>query len=74
MQWRDGCWSELGEMVQPVGSDPRNSAVTANAGPKMQHDGVEYDYVFSIDIRDDAAPLPLPYNVDGMIRSPWVCT
>ncbi|GAA5860612.1 hypothetical protein JCM3774_006226 [Rhodotorula dairenensis] len=64
-QWRDGRWSELGEMVRPVGSDPRTGGPEATgASAKMQYEGVDYDYVFSIDVRDDAPPLPLPYN-DG---------
>ncbi|BGP54048.1 hypothetical protein JCM8202_003047 [Rhodotorula sphaerocarpa] len=56
-QWSEGQWRELGEMVggveKPAPPDPPS---------KMQHDGVDYDFVFSIDVKDDEPPLPLPYN------------
>lgn len=29
---------------------------------KMQHDGQEYDFVFSIDVKDDEPALKLPFN------------
>lgn len=38
----------------------------------MLHDGVEYEYVFQIDVKDDEPPLPLPFNLEGAsrLRSP----
>ncbi|XP_014216558.1 phospholipase A-2-activating protein [Copidosoma floridanum] len=35
---------------------------------RQMHNGVEYDYVFSIDISDGVPPLKLPYNQD---QDPW---
>lgn len=31
---------------------------------KMEYEGEEYDYVFSIDVKDDSPALRLPYNLD----------
>jgi phospholipase A-2-activating protein len=35
-------------------------------GRRQVYNGVEYDYVFDVDIRDGAPPLKLPYNASGM--------
>ncbi|PWN43180.1 PFU-domain-containing protein [Ceraceosorus guamensis] len=51
-QWTQGQWVKIGEVVGGVGS-----------GTKKLHEGKEYDYVFDVDIADDAPPLKLPYNL-----------
>lgn len=34
----------------------------------MEHEGEQYDYVFSVDVKDDAPPLKLPFNLgDGEV-------
>lgn len=45
-------WNKVGEVVGGVGS-----------GQKKLFEGKEYDYVFDVDIADDAPPLKLPYNL-----------
>lgn len=35
----------------------------------MLHEGVEYDYVFHIDVKDDEPPIPLPFNLEGALES-----
>jgi phospholipase A-2-activating protein len=47
-------WVNVGEVVGGVGS-----------GQKKLHDGIEYDYIFDVDIAEGAPPLKLPYNVSG---------
>ncbi|PKI85295.1 hypothetical protein MVES_000902 [Malassezia vespertilionis] len=37
---------------------------TAGAAQKKVLDGKEYDYVFDVDVADDAPPLKLPYNAN----------
>ncbi|GAA6026839.1 hypothetical protein JCM8097_005899 [Rhodosporidiobolus ruineniae] len=59
-RWEDSTWVELGEVVDS--SAP--AASTPAPPPRMEHDGQTYDYVFSIDVKDDEPPLPLPYNLD----------
>ncbi|CAO1638039.1 unnamed protein product [Parajaminaea phylloscopi] len=53
-QWSmaSGQWEKVGEVVGGVGS-----------GQKKLFEGKEYDYVFDVDIADDAPPLKLPYNL-----------
>lgn len=51
-QWSAGKWIKIGEVVGSAGS-------TA----KKLYNGVEYDYVFDVDIEEGAPPLKLPYNV-----------
>ncbi|WFD30442.1 hypothetical protein MSPP1_001461 [Malassezia sp. CBS 17886] len=52
-QWRsaDRTWRQTGVVVE--GGAPSQ---------KKTHDGKEYDYVFDVDVKDDAPPLKLPYN------------
>lgn len=45
-------WTKIGTVVDAVGSSR-----------KQIYDGVEYDYVFDVDIQEGAPPLKLPYNV-----------
>ncbi|KAL7748722.1 WD repeat protein Lub1 [Sorochytrium milnesiophthora] len=53
-QWSAGDrqWIKVGEVVDAVGS-----------GRKQVYEGVEYDYVFDIDVGDDLPHLKLPFNV-----------
>lgn len=37
-------------------------------GGKIMFEGKEYDYVFNVDIDDNAKPLKLPYNIN---QDPW---
>ncbi len=55
-------WIDLGEVVDP----PPPLTVEAKIGregKKMMWEGNEYDYVFSIDVKDDSDALKLPYNL-----------
>lgn len=54
-QWNSSAhkWDKVGEVVGGVGS-----------GTKKLFEGKEYDYVFDVDIADDAPPLKLPYNLN----------
>lgn len=47
-------WQKIGEVVDAVGSSR-----------KQLFQGKEYDYVFDVDIHDNAPPLKLPYNASG---------
>lgn len=40
----------------------------SSAAGKTEHEGQEYDFVFSIDVKDDEPPLKLPYNLSGTFR------
>ena len=46
-------WMSVGTVVDEVGS----------SGRKTHHQGLDYDYVFDVDIEDGKPPLKLPYNV-----------
>lgn len=61
-QWSDGKWNELGDVVGAAGGTQESSG-------KTLYEGKEYDYVFSVDISDTAAPIKLPYNRD---EDPWM--
>ncbi|GBP48926.1 Phospholipase A-2-activating protein [Eumeta japonica] len=52
-------WNEIGDVM---GSNP----VTEG---KTMYQGQEYDFVFSVDIKDGAPPLKLPFNKN---EDPWV--
>ncbi|XP_031830559.2 phospholipase A2 activator protein [Nomia melanderi] len=54
-------WIRIGDVMGATGGS------TATSG-KQLHNGVEYDYVFSVDIQDGLPPLKLPYN-NG--QDPW---
>ena len=45
-------WTKVGDVVSAV-----------SQSQKQILDGVEYDYVFDVDIQEGAPPLKLPYNV-----------
>ncbi|ANB15806.1 Doa1p [Sugiyamaella lignohabitans] len=51
-QWSTGMWVKIGEVVD-----------SATSGKKTLYEGVEYDYVFDVDIREGVPPLKLPYNL-----------
>ena len=55
---KDLKWNLIGDVV---GSNPTHSG-------KQLYNGIEYDYVFSVDIQDGVPPLKLPYN-NG--QDPW---
>ncbi|SCV69115.1 BQ2448_2135 [Microbotryum intermedium] len=57
--WDGAKWEDVGQVV----SASRSTAPSSKPTEKMEHEGVEYDYVFSIDVKDDEPPLKLPYNV-----------
>lgn len=45
-------WTKIGDVVNAVSQSQRQT-----------YDGIEYDYVFDVDIQEGAPPLKLPYNV-----------
>jgi phospholipase A-2-activating protein len=45
-------WSKIGDVVNAV-----------SQSQKQTFEGIEYDYVFDVDIEEGAPPLKLPYNV-----------
>ena len=45
-------WTKIGDVVNAV-----------SQSQKQTFDGIEYDYVFDVDIQEGAPPLKLPYNV-----------
>lgn len=51
-QWTSNKWNKVGEVVGSAGSDKKKS-----------FNGKEWDYVFDVDVSDNAPPLKLPYNV-----------
>lgn len=55
-QWASASttWQQIGEVTDAVGS-----------GRKQIYQGVEYDYVFDVDIAENMPPLKLPYNATG---------
>ena len=55
-------WIDLGEVVDsPPPLDAK--AESGREEGKMAWEGNEYDYVFSIDVKDDSDALKLPYNL-----------
>ncbi|KZC09181.1 Phospholipase A-2-activating protein [Dufourea novaeangliae] len=54
-------WIRIGDVMGATGG----SAATSG---KQLYNGIEYDYVFSVDIQDGVPPLKLPYN-NG--QDPW---
>lgn len=53
-QWSSATqsWTKIGDVVNAV-----------SQSQKQTLDGIEYDYVFDVDIQEGAPPLKLPYNV-----------
>jgi len=58
VQWdsQNHKWQKIGEVVDAVGSSR-----------KQLYQGKEYDYVFDVDIQDNAPALKLPYNASGEV-------
>lgn len=54
-QWTGGKWEQIGDVVGASGG-------SQNTSGKKLHNGKEYDYVFDVNISDDAPTLKLPYN------------
>ncbi|XP_014481600.1 PREDICTED: phospholipase A-2-activating protein [Dinoponera quadriceps] len=54
-------WIRIGDVMGASGS-------TAATSGKQLYNGIEYDYVFSVDIQDGVPPLKLPYNKG---QDPW---
>ena len=54
-QWSQGSqqWLNVGTVVDAVGS----------SGKKQHYQGLDYDYVFDVDIEDGKPPLKFPYNL-----------
>ncbi|KAI9657326.1 MAG: hypothetical protein M1821_003006 [Bathelium mastoideum] len=54
-QWSetDRQWVKVGTVVDSAGS----------SGRKKEFNGLDYDYVFSVDVKEGAAPMALPYNL-----------
>ncbi|KAI5644066.1 PUL domain-containing protein [Phthorimaea operculella] len=55
----ENTWNEIGDVM---GANPPSEG-------KTMHQGKEYDFVFSVDIKDGAPPIKLPYNKN---EDPWV--
>ena len=53
-QWSSATesWTKIGDVVNAV-----------SQSQKQSHEGIEYDYVFDVDIQEGSPPLKLPYNV-----------
>ncbi|KAL0132928.1 hypothetical protein PUN28_000573 [Cardiocondyla obscurior] len=54
-------WIKIGDVMGSSGGTPATSG-------KQLFNGIEYDYVFSVDIQDGVPPLKLPYNKG---QDPW---
>ncbi|XP_011640345.1 phospholipase A-2-activating protein [Pogonomyrmex barbatus] len=61
-------WSQNEHRWIKVGDVMGASGGTAATSGKQLYNGIEYDYVFSVDIQDGVPPLKLPYNKD---QDPW---
>lgn len=54
----ENTWNEIGDVM---GANPASEG-------KTMYQGKEYDFVFSVDIKDGAPPIKLPYN---KTEDPW---
>ncbi|XP_071580693.1 phospholipase A-2-activating protein [Temnothorax nylanderi] len=61
-------WSQSEQRWIKIGDVMGASGGTAATSGKQLHNGIEYDYVFSVDIQDGVPPLKLPYNKG---QDPW---
>ncbi len=52
-QWTLGAWQKIGDVLGGVAQ-----------GQKQLYQGKEYDFVFDVDVAENAPPLKLPYNRD----------
>lgn len=55
----ENTWNEIGDVM---GANPPSEG-------KTMHQGKEYDFVFSVDIKDGEPPIKLPFN---KTEDPWV--
>lgn len=60
-QYMKGKWNLVGDVLGASGGTQKTSG-------KKLHEGKEYDYVFDVDISDNAPPIKLPYN---RTEDPW---
>ncbi|CAK9827068.1 Phospholipase A-2-activating protein [Anthophora retusa] len=61
-------WSQNEQRWIKIGNVMGASGGSAATSGKQLYNGIEYDYVFSVDIQDGVPPLKLPYNND---QDPW---
>lgn len=61
-QWTSGKWECVGDVMGAAGGTQQTSG-------KKLYAGLEYDYVFDVDIEDGKPPIKLPYNRDD---DPWL--
>lgn len=61
-QWGNNQWNCLGDVLGAAGGTQQTSG-------KKLHEGVEYDFVFDVDISDTEPPIKLPYNRG---EDPWM--
>ncbi|XP_011697767.1 PREDICTED: phospholipase A-2-activating protein [Wasmannia auropunctata] len=61
-------WSQSEQRWIKIGDVMGASGGTAATSGKQLYNGIEYDYVFSVDIQDGVPPLKLPYNKN---QDPW---
>jgi phospholipase A-2-activating protein len=61
-QWTNGKWECVGDVMGAAGGTQETSG-------KSLHEGIEYDFVFNVDIEDGAPPLKLPFNKTD---DPWL--
>lgn len=54
-------WIQIGNVISVAGNSSK--------GAKQLYNGIEYDYVFDVDVQEGVPPLKLPYN-NG--QDPWV--
>ncbi|KAG6802854.1 phospholipase A-2-activating protein [Apis mellifera caucasica] len=61
-------WSQNEQRWIKIGNVMGASGGSVATSGKQLYNGIEYDYVFSVDIQDGIPPLKLPYNND---QDPW---
>lgn len=61
-QWTKGNWECVGDVMGAAGGTQETSG-------KSLYEGIEYDFVFNVDIEDGAPPLKLPFN---RTEDPWL--
>ncbi|XP_071874817.1 phospholipase A2 activator protein [Bombus fervidus] len=61
-------WSQNEQRWIKIGNVMGASGGSVATSGKQLYNGIEYDYVFSVDIQDGVPPLKLPYNND---QDPW---
>lgn len=61
-QWTKGNWECVGDVMGAAGGTQETSG-------KTLYEGIEYDFVFNVDIEDGKPPLKLPFN---RAEDPWI--